>query len=407
MSLTARVQVDSLCICQDDMDDWAQQSAYMSDVYSRACLVIAANHAVDKSVGCFNQREQRPTALINYPGLGNIYAQLLFPSQENGIASFNSEPLSQRGWAFQERVLARRILHYNTRQMYFECDHEVIGEDGCGRDSRYCSVRGLDARPPKDFQLWNSILWSYGRRRLSKKTDKLPAMSGLASLFKKQFQAEYIAGLWSHELIKGLAWQGLRGKRPSSPEYAGPSWSWASFDGIAAGTVASQDGWIAVARVVEWHTELKEKANPYGEVKDAWIRIHAPMTELFPSNKETTDREVRLRRFGRTPLPRFCTKYSDVEEGSMVKLNYEEDRTPEVWREWEMHVLMLQEQPRQQQSDKCEETSGDFSRYGMVVRRIEVDQESQFQRVGWMFLNKIEGAALRDDGQSWSTIKLV
>lgn len=91
----------------------------------------------------------------------------------------------------------------------------------------------------------------------------------------------------------------------------------------------------------------------------------------------------------------------------MVKLNYEEDRTPEVWREWEMHVLMLQEQPRQQQSDKCEETSGDFSRYGMVVRRIEVDQESQFQRVGWMFLNKIEGAALRDDGQSWSTIKLV
>ncbi|KAK8223351.1 heterokaryon incompatibility protein-domain-containing protein [Phyllosticta capitalensis] len=399
--------VDSLCICQDDVDDWAQQSAYMNDIYSNSRLVIAATHAADKSDGCFNQREQRPTALINCPGLENVYAQMLFPGHENGFASFDSEPLSQRGWALQERVLARRILHYNTRQMYFECDHGVVGEDGCGSDSRYCSEQGLDAQPSKDFHLWNSILEAYGPRKLSKRTDKLPAMSGLASLFKKRFQAEYIAGLWSHKLISGLAWQGLGGEKPSSPEYTGPSWSWASFDGIAAGHVASRDYWIAVASVVEWHTELKERANPYGEVKDAWIRIHAPMTELFLSNKETIDHEVRLRRVGYTPLPRFCTKYSDDEDGSMVRLNYEEDNMSKGWLEWEMHVLLLQEKPRRQKSDNCGETSGDVLCYGMVVRRIEVGQESQFERVGWTFLGGNEAVGLRDEEQNWATIKLV
>lgn len=48
--------IDSLCIIQDDEDDWARESGRMKDVYSNAYLVVAANHANSSEEGCFNQR---------------------------------------------------------------------------------------------------------------------------------------------------------------------------------------------------------------------------------------------------------------------------------------------------------------------------------------------------------------
>lgn len=111
--------IDSLCICQDDAEDWARESSLMMSVYSNAHLVIAAGHATDSSVGIFHTRPSRATCKIPLSSYAdgdentasNVYALLLSPSDEYGFygGDFKTEPLSQRGWAFQERVLARRI----------------------------------------------------------------------------------------------------------------------------------------------------------------------------------------------------------------------------------------------------------------------------------------------------------
>ena len=42
----------------------------------------------------------------------------------------DGEALSTRGWALQERLLSRRILHYASDQMYFECQEGILAEDG-------------------------------------------------------------------------------------------------------------------------------------------------------------------------------------------------------------------------------------------------------------------------------------
>ncbi len=74
----------------------------------------------------------------------------------------------------------------------------------------------------------------YTRCRLTFPSDKLPALSGLASIFKRNTGYTYLAGLWEEDFINGLLWfapmeqgQPVEG---SVYTYRGPSWSWVSTD---------------------------------------------------------------------------------------------------------------------------------------------------------------------------------
>lgn len=96
--------------------------------------------------------------------------------------------------------------------------------------------------------LWYDLVRAYSLRELTFEDDKLPALSGLASLFAARTEDCYCAGLWERDLAHELLWSGaaarpqgippppgfqqseIRGlKRPG--KHRAPSWSWASFDG--------------------------------------------------------------------------------------------------------------------------------------------------------------------------------
>jgi hypothetical protein len=116
--------VDALCIFQDDEDDWSRESARMLEVYSNAHVAIAANRARGSADGLFHNRPPRSEAAIEVPGLGEVRARLVDIGDElrwGHVFDFPDEPLMDRGWALQERILSRRILHYNSNQLYFEC----------------------------------------------------------------------------------------------------------------------------------------------------------------------------------------------------------------------------------------------------------------------------------------------
>jgi hypothetical protein len=79
----------------------------------------------------------------------------------------------------------------------------------------------------------------YSPRQLTFPSDKLPAISGLASKFHGIAEAcnrgsRYLAGLWEKDLMMELSWR-LDTKQesfhPIPREYRAPSWSWASVDG--------------------------------------------------------------------------------------------------------------------------------------------------------------------------------
>nr|CDP28211.1 Putative protein of unknown function [Podospora anserina S mat+] len=50
--------IDSLCIIQDDMDDWLTQSAEMADIYANGYFNIAAAAATNSSESLFSERHQ-------------------------------------------------------------------------------------------------------------------------------------------------------------------------------------------------------------------------------------------------------------------------------------------------------------------------------------------------------------
>lgn len=50
------IWIDSLCIIQDDAEDWRRESTLMGQVYGNSFINIAASSAIDGSYGCFMQR---------------------------------------------------------------------------------------------------------------------------------------------------------------------------------------------------------------------------------------------------------------------------------------------------------------------------------------------------------------
>lgn len=245
------IWIDSLCICQDDKQDWERESARMDSVYSNSYLTIAATGKPNTSGGLFFDRPGRtylrtaiePTSSSDSTNTNAVQGDvLIFPLQKSKevIRSYRvemkSEPLAERGWAFQERVLARRVLHFASDQTCFECLEGTVYEEGLRLPDRYysvCHVKSQEeaVKPDQDgaggpssssrgshftgtpFQKWNALLRQYGELKLTFPSDKLPALSGVAKVYSKLLDDEYVAGLWRKSMFEGVSgrdtWDGF------------------------------------------------------------------------------------------------------------------------------------------------------------------------------------------------------
>lgn len=147
---------DSLCIIQDDEQDWIEQSATMADVYSLAYLTIAAVAATSPSASLFDERrafvgmscrraresappipaahfEPMTTHAIEYPGPPSTATPAPvhvrrshshthgFVLASGGQRSSAASPLLARAWALQERLLSRRVVFFTASEMLWQC----------------------------------------------------------------------------------------------------------------------------------------------------------------------------------------------------------------------------------------------------------------------------------------------
>jgi hypothetical protein len=124
--------IDTFCIIQDDGADWESESKQMGDIYEKAYLNIAATCAIDSTQGFLSRRRPPPTALKLPCKECSKKGCIIFTDQPE--SSFYSNviqaPLNRRGWVFQERVLSRRTIHFAQDQLYWECGHHILSEDG-------------------------------------------------------------------------------------------------------------------------------------------------------------------------------------------------------------------------------------------------------------------------------------
>jgi len=126
--------IDSLCIVQDNTDDWQNEAAAMTSIYKNAYLTIAATASKDSSGGCF--RPRRPFSLLRRPQRKPTQPSrpsetlLLYPNSIHTIYDILEAPLHTRGWAFQELILSCRTLNFCEDQLLWHCLERTATEDG-------------------------------------------------------------------------------------------------------------------------------------------------------------------------------------------------------------------------------------------------------------------------------------
>ncbi|KAF7556026.1 hypothetical protein G7Z17_g1699 [Cylindrodendrum hubeiense] len=328
--------IDALCIIQDSKEDWGRESILMGLLYASAICMISATASPNSDGGLFFPRRKLEEVTECNLGIQGKKSLIVRPEdfETKKIAAMDSvfdryverAPLTQRGWTFQERVLAPRILHFCDGFVLFECntlraseiyfhgvDHVVRRElrvDGTLRPpdeedkllnpvledeyiypesasevfektyERVPIAGGVMLMPrtgpvfPRnpnyktaeqlrreylrsaalagmrgEFQLllkawgseanqmiefnksWYEIVGRYAGRNLTKHSDKIPALLGVADFIKKSTGRKFVAGLWEDCLRLNMIWNVKGIKSTAKLQIAAPTWSWVSING--------------------------------------------------------------------------------------------------------------------------------------------------------------------------------
>ena len=290
--------IDSLCIFQDNLQDWATEAALMHSVYKNALLNIAANGAADASVGLSFERNPlsfRPF----YVSTGS--AKWVFPPDWPAI-SIRNGPLIRRAWVLQERILSTRIAHFTVAGARWECMQHLaseihpsdsVNQFGLGIDNSQMfkeafaelamSKRGsLDVKSVSEhrvcYNCWLGLLSDYSRCGITKSDDKLAAIQGIAHMIKDTVGVEVVCGMWKDLLVPELLWEiDTYDHQPDPPhllQWRAPSWSWANSDFrleqlMYAIRHLECPGFEELARI----THLNVTALPSGQVSDASLTL--------------------------------------------------------------------------------------------------------------------------------------
>ncbi|KAI1152464.1 heterokaryon incompatibility protein-domain-containing protein [Nemania diffusa] len=255
--------IDAFCIIQDDTNDWEEGSSKMATIYENSYVTIAATSAHNHDSRCTTQlapeHHWREVGRICQTKLSTSFPILMratlphpaeltmnIPRADNRVMY----PLLSRAWAYQERILSPRVIHFLHNELMWECRHGLECEcqdltPSSITSRSYVRTKNIDAASLEKLcgkddctcgksQKWGRILEGYVNLGLTVPGDKLPAVSGLARRLQGPQQDRYLAGISESDLPAALFWLpphpgASRGCLPRSEPLVAPTWSWASI----------------------------------------------------------------------------------------------------------------------------------------------------------------------------------
>ena len=129
---------------------------------------------------------------------------------------FENQIINSRAWTLQEGLLSHRLVSFGSRVVKWSCRTESYGilpHDNALElhDDLAAVCSGMGRLSERELALkkvwaWSDVVKNYAGRDLSDDRDKLPAISGIASVLsapaadaaKPEYQLDFVAGLLVH-----------------------------------------------------------------------------------------------------------------------------------------------------------------------------------------------------------------
>ncbi|KAF2250704.1 hypothetical protein BU26DRAFT_517515 [Trematosphaeria pertusa] len=281
----------------------------MADIYRNALITLSAAWAANSRDGLFSSAspEHIDSCLSSITGrAGDDEIRIRTPIWHDKA----EHHLMSRAWAFQERILSPRILHFGRHELIWECGKDIACE--CSALSKWLEPMRFVTWPtlkssirfnfiaqksgPQIGKVWRDAVSDYSTMSLTFPSDILPAISGIAKEISKTTNRRYLAGLWIESLPADLCWGVLvtldsLARRP--PKWRAPTFSWASVisqSGVDYGLLAQSgltaDSWDSdITLLARQHFELIEAgatlagADPTGQVIDGYLLLRCTLVE--------------------------------------------------------------------------------------------------------------------------------
>ncbi|KAF4455371.1 chromosome transmission fidelity [Fusarium albosuccineum] len=301
--------IDALCIIQQTESDkaqgdganadWNQEFSKMAEIYHNSYLTVASVWANSVEDGCFSAPEHGKIA----GGSMRMYQMKHFPTRASTVFALADFPLLTRGWTYQERMLAPRVLYFVRQEILWEC-----------LDGRTCQCGQVTYRPHEadkselhdqlvktEFdpalqsdlkptpRIWRYMVVQYSHLRLTYPSDRLPAFSGLAEGIRRTTRQHYLAGLWRDTLLPDLCWV-RRSNEDQAGQWRAPSWSWASVNGSIEyekelyARQLQPESFKSHVEVLE--AECSPKGDSLtGEITGGFIRLKGTVITAIPKGK--------------------------------------------------------------------------------------------------------------------------
>ncbi|KAL6906575.1 heterokaryon incompatibility protein domain-containing protein, partial [Trichoderma evansii] len=271
------IWIDSICILQDDTTDLRRELLNMAQYYQHSLFTLAAelkpesdnetlsiprpfnrlvrlpHREAGKQRGCFYVFKQKQRTKAQY------------------LTEVDQSELLSRGWVFQEWFLSARIVHLTPSNTFLECRTQIprtIGNQSIEAPDKTSNMPDVvNRQKPQaykfvfksrflvsselDLDVWYELLaLSYSRLSLTKATDHLNAIAGIAAEFTKvmsglsfpesamkllesTWHSSYASGLWLPDIHHGLLWRGAS-EMLKLCGCGAPSWSWLTLEGQVA-----------------------------------------------------------------------------------------------------------------------------------------------------------------------------
>ncbi|KAH8652570.1 heterokaryon incompatibility protein-domain-containing protein, partial [Ilyonectria robusta] len=428
--------IDALCIVQDDPADWELRAADMANVYSNSLLTVAATRCPNNATSLFSDRwtsfplpgggslPAKTTTISLQFGNETIYvrpqlhvAHSRFIEMDNAKHHITDAPLMTRAWAYQERLLPPRCLHFHAEELVWECNTGLKCE--CMRlddpesqltDTEKHGATGLEAYEPSKYWLkscltralndnaavqdlrfaWFDIVSEFSRLELTYEKDRLPAVYGLAKKLSRPILGRYLAGMWEGDLAAGLLWQTAASRRldaPHSPHTREvPSWSWASI--LGPNSVFYDRGLSSTFWGSPFFRLIAvEGRDTFGSICDAKLKIEGllcdctqPVQSLIPRKTELAGEDL----FASQESQEMSRRSVFLDDGRIVVSDALELYFLHLGRR---AVTSLKDQSEEEDESDGSGRSGSWLRdngyahYGLVLRKSSLDDDT-YQRVG-------------------------